>query len=242
MNHRIIVALTTSLVVACAPLRAPSRGTSPAYDLLQPQRDSFVVLSRGRAVGFQRTNLERTPGGYRLHDEVRVEGALSQSTEVEFSAEGSTRSAAQNGNIAAPVHIKLEYIGDGVRGGVTTPSAGRTARAIDIAMPAETVDDNLVAMLVPTLAWSRDARYTITISHLDSIAASYWLTVTGLQRVTVPSGSYDTYKVELIGDAPEQVLLFVTVARPHRLVKVVPVGERVEFVLASGAATANGAR
>ena len=232
MNQRMIVALSATFVSACAPLRTPSRGTAPATYELQPQRDSFVVLSRGRAVGFQRTNLERTANGYRLRDEVRVEGALSQSTELEFRTDGAMPSLTRE-NDGQPVHIKLEYAGDGARGSATTQSAGRTARAIDIAMPSETVDDNLLATIIPTLAWSRDARYTITMSHFDAANSLYAVAVTGLERVTVPSGTYDTYKVELTGASSRPVLLNVTTARPHRVVRLAPAGRSVEFVLAS---------
>ena len=236
MNQRMIVALTTTLVSACAPLRPPSGGASPIeYELLQPQRDSFVVVSRGRAVGFQRTNLERTPSGYRLHDEVQVEGDLLQTTELEFTDNSSLRSVTQNGDAGRqPTRITLEYIGDGARGSATTLSAGWTARAIDVAMPAEEVDDNLLTMLVPMLTWSRESRYTINMSRFGlANAASYRLAVVGTQRVTVPSGTYDSYEVELTGDVSQRLLLNVTAARPHRVVRIVPAGQLVEFLLAS---------
>ena len=241
MYQRIIVALTATVVVACAPLRSPSLSGAPAYSLLQPQRDSFVVLSRGRAVGFQRTNLERTEDGYRLRDEVRVEGVVSQATEVDFRIDGSVRSVAQSDEARGQqTHVKVTYADDEVRGSATTVTAGRTGRAIASAMPANDVDDNLVAMLIPTLAWSRGAHYTITTAHAESgNAESYALTAIGSQRVTVPSGTYDTYVVELMGDGPRPLLLNVTTTRPHRIVRIVPAGQLIEFVLAS---SSNGPR
>ena len=57
------------------------------------------------------------------------------------------------------------------------------------------------------------------------------LTVAGTERVTVPAGTFETYRVDQTGgDAP--LTFYVTTAAPHRVVRITFAGQPIEMVLA----------
>ena len=56
------------------------------------------------------------------------------------------------------------------------------------------------------------------------------LTVTGTESVTVPAGTFATYRVEMTG-LEQALTYFVTTAEPFRIVKMTFAGAPVEFVL-----------
>lgn len=236
MTQRMMItatALLAATLAACAAPRTASTGASPSRnDLLEPKRDSFVVLSAGQPVGFQLSSLERTPDGYRLADEVRVGQAVSQLTEVEFTTE---RRSVKSEDV--PYRIVMEYAGEGVRGSNATAAESLAVSAIDRSMSAYNVADNLVAAIVPTLSWARGTRYTISMREgRQGRITSYALLATGWERVTVPSGTYDTFRVDVAGGDLRPITLNVTTTRPHRVVRLTPSGQSIEFVLASAAA------
>ena len=57
------------------------------------------------------------------------------------------------------------------------------------------------------------------------------LSVKATESLTVPAGTFEVYRVEILGGSAP-VAMFVTTRAPHRLVKVAPEGTPLEFVLA----------
>ena len=81
-------------------------------------------------------------------------------------------------------------------------------------MVAGTIDDNAITTVIPSLAWSRNATFSLPVfASGEGVARTVTLKVTGTQSVTVPAGTFDTYLVEMTG-APLPVNLYVTTAAP----------------------------
>jgi hypothetical protein len=88
---------------------------------------------------------------------------------------------------------------------------------IDMAISPEVISDDAVIALVPALDLG-DA-FSITFKTFDVTPGEIVPTVakvTGRETVTVPAGTFETYRV----DVQQKTLstMFVTVATPHRLV------------------------
>jgi hypothetical protein len=201
---------------------------------LAARTDSFVVMVQGNPLGFQRTSVERTETGFRVVDDVQIGPIMSQHTEIELGADGTLRSTKQTGQVRGQATtIDIAYHDGRAKGSATTPSlTGLTTIAIDTAVAAGAIDDNLITALLPAFAWSPTASFTVPIFLSGKgYAQSLTLTVRSTEKLTVPAGSFDVYRVELSGgQAP--VSMYVTTEMPYRLVKIAPQGAPLEFVLA----------
>jgi hypothetical protein len=228
------------LALALAFLLAASRSSvaqSPGpinLANLAARTDSFVVMVQGNALGFQRTSVERTENGFRVVDDVKIGPIMSQHTEVEFGADGMLRSTKQTGQVRGQnTTIDIAYHDGRAKGSATTPSlTGVTTIAIDTTVVAGAIDDNLITALLPAFDWSPTASFTVPIFLSGKgYVQSLTLAVKGTEKLTVPAGTFDVYRIELSGgQAP--VSMYVTTEMPRRLVKIAPRGAPLEFVLA----------
>ena len=228
-----LAAAAVFLLAACAPLAAQS-SSGINYAALVARTDSFVVMVQGNPLGFQRTTVERTETGFRVVDDVQIGPIMNQHTEVEFGADGTLHSTKQTGQVRGQnTLIDIAYHDGRAKGVATTPSmTSVVTTAIDTTIAAGAIDDNLITALLPAFDWSPTASFVVPVflsgkGHVQSLT----LTVKSTEKVTVPAGTFDVYRIELSGgQAP--VSMFVTTDTPHRLVKIAPMGAPLEFVLA----------
>jgi len=204
------------------------------FSALVPRTDSFVVMVQGNPLGFQRTTFERTELGLRMIDDVQIGPIMTQHTEVELAPDGVMRSTKQTGQVRGRnTSIEIAYHDGRAKGSATTPSmAGLVTTAIDTAVTPGAIDDNLLTAILPALEWSPTASITLPVFLSGKgYVQSLTLAVKGTEKLTVPAGTFDVYRIELSGgQAP--VAMFVTTDAAHRLVKIAPRGAPLEFVLA----------
>ena len=229
----IIATAALLLGATSATLAAQSSGVIN-FGTLVPRTDSFVVMIQGNALGFQRTTIERTEAGFRVIDDVQIGPIMAQHTEVEIGADGSLRSTRQTGQVRGQTtNIEITYRDGRAKGTATTPSlTGLTTIAIDTTVATGAIDDNLITALLPALEWSPATSVALPVflsgkGYMRSVT----LAVRSTEKVTVPAGTFDVYRVELSGgQAP--VAMFITTDATHRLVKIAPQGAPLELVLA----------
>jgi hypothetical protein len=226
-------AAAVALLLAASASGAQS--SSPInFAALVARTDSFVVMVQGNALGFQRTSLERTENGFRIVDDVQIGPIMSQHTEVELGADGTLRSTRQTGQVRGQnTAIGILYHDGRAKGSATTPSlTGMVTTSIDTTVAAGAIDDNLITALLPGFDWTPTASFVIPVFLSGKgYGQSLTLAAKGAEKLTVPAGTFDVYRIELSGgQAP--VAMFVTIEKPHRLVKIAPQGAPLEFVLA----------
>lgn len=201
---------------------------------LMPRTDSFVVMVQGNPLGFQRTTIERTESGMRIVDDVQIGPIMTQHTEVELGPDGALRSTKQTGQVRGQnTSIEIAYRDGRAKGSATTPSlTGLVTTPIDTTVIAGAIDDNLITALLPAMEWSPTASITLPVFLSGKgYVQSLTFAVKGTEKLTVPAGTFDVYRVEISGgQAP--VSMFVTTEASHRLVKIAPRGAPLEFVLA----------
>lgn len=228
-----LLANAALLLVASASAAAQSPG-SIDYAALAARTDSFVVMVQWNPLGFQRTTIERTEGGFRVVDDVQIGPIMSQHTEVELGPDGTLRSTRQTGQVRGQsTNIEITYHDGRAKGSATTPSAaGPVTAAIDTTVGAHAVDDNVIMALLPALDWAPSASFLLPVFLSGKgYEQSLTLTVKGTEKLTVPAGTFEVYRVDLSGgQAP--VAMYITTEAPHRLVKIAPQGTPLEFVLA----------
>ncbi|HUQ84018.1 MAG TPA: DUF3108 domain-containing protein [Gemmatimonadaceae bacterium] len=204
------------------------------FATLAARTDSFVVMVQGNALGYQRTTVERTEGGFRIVDDVQIGAIMTQRTEVELGPDGALRSTKQTGQVRGQsTSIDITYHDGRAKGSATTPAAGGPATiAIDTTVMPGAIDDNLITALLPALDWTPNASFTLPVFLSGKgYEQPLTLTVKSTEQVTVPAGTFEVYRVDLSGgQAP--VAMYITTDATHRLVKIAPRGAPLEFVLA----------
>ena len=221
------LALAVFAQVAAAQQKLPF---DPAR--LVPYSDSMVLMVQGRELGFQRTSLERTGSGFRFTEETRMASVVEQKTVLEVDAKGAVRSIEHSGTARGkPMRISARYSGNLLTGEALTPTSGDSVLRLNVTLPDGHVDDNFMYTLVRALPWTSSARWTfplVSSGRGDFIMRT--LEVLGQEKITVPAGTFDTYRVRDSG-GPSTMNIFVTTSQPHRIVKMAVENSPMEFLL-----------
>lgn len=217
-----LVALACSTSSLCGA-QATATPLRPHLDAarLQPRRDSFVVIMRGAPRGWQVLSAARDGAGWALGDAVTIEGMVSQSSVIRFDARLDETSLRQEGTMMGkPMRIALDRSSERVRGTALTPSNPAGELPIDVAHVDGLLDDNAVTPLLSAVRWTEGL--TVTFPVLASgkgTIAPFTLRALEQESVTVPAGTFDTWRVELQMDRAK-VIANVTTAAPYRVVRM----------------------
>ncbi len=200
---------------------------------LVARTDSFAVFVQGNPFGFQRAVLEKTATGWKYVEDVNLGPIVQQRTEVNFGADLAPRSVAQSGKTQGQdAKIEVSYAGGRAKGSATTPGpTGPKTIQVDAEIAAGMIDDNMLAPLLPTFAWSSGAKHAVSVFQSGKGAPmTMTLTVSAEESVTVPAGTFAVWKVDATG-GEQPVTFWIEKAAPHRVVKIGMVGAPVEFRL-----------
>ncbi len=230
MKH---IALGMVILAAAAPAAAQTP-LPVQIEALVPRTDSIIIRMNGNPIGWQRYRTEKTAAGFLLTEET-VTPRGGQKTRVELDHAGAVRSVRQEGlGAAAPVFTDIVFSEGRVKGKHATMSAPGKAdtTSLDMSIPAGAIDDNTLQHLMPALAWTEKAAWTFPFFSSGRRASSTrTLKVTGVESVTVPAGTFDTYRADM--DAGDNTLTFnITRDRPHRVVQIRISAMPMDFVLA----------
>lgn len=200
---------------------------------LVARTDSFTVFVQGNPFGFQRGVLEKTATGWKYVEDVNLGPIVQQRTEVNFGADLAPKSVAQSGKTQGQdARIEVAYAAGRAKGAATTPGpTGPTTIQVDAEVAAGMIDDNMLAPLLPTFAWSAGAKHAVSVFQSGKGAPiTMTLTVSADESVTVPAGTFAAWKVDATG-GEQPVTFWIEKAAPHRVVKIGMVGAPVEFRL-----------
>lgn len=224
------------------PEEIEPRSVALAYDLGQlPLRpDSLVIVAQGQPIGMQITQVRRGGDSVVYTERSTIGNALAQTTTVVFDSGGRMRRLNQVGRVRGQdTRIVLDYTGGKVKG--TALVVGRTGPhtlTVDTVVSGVLVDDNAVQALVPALPLALNTRWTFDVfASGENLVRPMSLTVADLVSVTVPAGTFETFRVDLDG-APQRVSYFVTRQPPHRIVRLTIANTPVEFLAVPADSTA----
>ena len=219
------------VLAAAAPARAQEPVRWTGVERALAAADTFAFLMNGQQLGSQVVTLERTAEGLRFQETTAL-GHMNQTTQVEMASDPvAMRSVRQRGEaMGNEMRISVDYGVDRATGSALTPAGGPAEIAIDAAIPAGIIDDNVLTALLPAIDWTATTDVVVPVFHSGRNAAGEMrLRVTGTGSTEVPAGSFDTYLVEATGtDTP--LVFHIESAAPHRLVRVEIVGAPIEIV------------
>lgn len=193
---------------------------------LTAQSDSFTVLLNGNAIGSQSSSLQKSAGGWTWKETTAIPMAgIQQQTTLTFTAALEMQELHQTGSQAGQASkIDISYAGGRAKGKATTPSqTGPKTIDVDAEMPKGAVDDNALQALLQGMKWSAGAKIPVAVFQSGKGAlAKVSLNVVGEEKVKVPAGEFDTWKVELTGG--EQPITFFIAKAPVKVVKIALAG------------------
>lgn len=227
------MSMSPNRALCLALMLAPvARAQSPFDPVrLVPRSDSFAVVVQGRAVGGVRETIERTPDGYRLTSSQAMAG-MTQVTRVNFSKALEMRAVKQTGQVrGSEMKIDVSYDKGRAKGTATTPGPqGLKSIVVDTTVPRGAVDDNLLQGLLHTLPLGEGRSFPISVfSSGQGTTTMMTVRVVGAESVTVPAGTFDTWKLDVTG-GPVLVNFWVSKAQP-RVVKLGFGGAPMSFEL-----------
>ena len=200
---------------------------------LVARSDSFAVMVQGTERGWQRTSIDRVGDSYTARTLMQL-GPIAQEKEIRFGANLAPIAVKGTSKFpGADLSTDIAYTGGRVKGTAIHAEPGSMPQqvTVDTTVAPGVLDDAMIGALIPALPWTPTAKFTV--SSFDAGAKSVrpiTLQVAGTESVTVPAGTFPTYRVDLTGPSLP-LTLYVTTAAPYRVVKLVPSGQPIEFVL-----------
>jgi zinc protease len=210
-------------------------GLALDFSKLVARRDSFVVMVQGNALGSSVYALEKSAGGWTVRESTNVmNGMMTQQTTLESDASLNATLLKQTGSMQGQaLKTDITFAGGKATGSATSVTqTGPKTITVDAALPAGTLESDALIYAVSLFRWAADAKFTVnTFNAGKGTVEPVTLTVVGSETVTVPAGTFDTWKIEQKG-GENAAILYVTKDAAHRIVKLAPVGQPIELVLA----------
>lgn len=211
---------------------------APTLDRAQlvTRSDSFQIVVQGQPLGVMTGHLEVSADSIVYTEQTQIGGgAVQQNTTVRFNpGDWSVTQVDQTGSQGGQaVETHLTYAGGRVKGRSMTPQQSGTPKTTDIdtALVAGTYDDNALSTIVTALPLAVGQMFNVNVFESgQNRTAVMQIKVTDGGPVTVPAGTFQTYRLEIAGG---QVPIVMAVAKdtPRRIVKIELVGAPLVFEL-----------
>jgi hypothetical protein len=221
--------------VLLAPVAANAQTFQPGR-LPATSRDSFEVLYQGNPIGGVVMSHARAGENVTLITVARLtEIGMTAIDSVTFNATTLAPVLFSSSQSMGPMAIsgRVTVSNGKATGSVQQPTpTGIQNVTVDAAVPAGALGEGADAILIPTLDFSDGL--TVNFQSFDPKAGkakSYVLKVLGKETVTVPAGTFETWKTEVTSDDVTQV--WVTTAEPRKIVMMRLGAQQVEMRRAS---------
>ena len=211
------------------------QGGPVAFDTSQivAHSDSFQALVQGNVMGGQTTKVVLA-GDSIVYTENTTIGGFQQRSTVVLNRDLSMRHTSQTGNVQnQQTSIDLAYSNGRVKGQATSPSPNGTPRAVavDTTVPAGTIDDNALALLLAALPLQPGKTFHLNVfSSGDGTTKVVSVKVGSIEQVKVPAGTIAAYRLEMEG-MQLPLVMHVSQQKPRRIVRIAPTGAPLVFEL-----------
>jgi hypothetical protein len=201
---------------------------------LKATRDSFVVMVQGNPLGQAVMSVEAANGGWVLKDNTSImNGMIAQQSTLQVDASLAPTSLQQGMSMQGQqLKTDIAFAGGKAKGSAQTMSQqGPKTVTIDTDVPKGSIASDALIAALPLFTWSEKARFTVNVfSAGKGVVEPVTLAVVGSESVTVPAGTFDSWKIEQTGGESSAVFYLAKDAR--RVIKIAPVGQPIELRLA----------
>jgi len=220
---------------ATDPAELNPKGGPVAFDRSQivARSDTFHALVQGNVLGGQGAKVD-VMGDSIVYTEATTIGQFQQLSRVVLNSDLSLRRTDQPGTVQGQhTEIHLSYAEGRVKGTSMSPQPGGTPKSItvDTTIPAGTIDDNVLALLLTALPLEQGKTFNLNVfSTGEGTTKVVSVKVAAFENVAVPAGTFPAYRLELSG-MQLPLVMHVTQQAPRRIVRIAPTGAPLVFEL-----------
>jgi hypothetical protein len=213
MRNRI--ALLLALAIAPA---AQAQTFQPGR--LAAGRDSFVVVYQGQPIGAFIMGLTRSGDNFTFTGDVRLaQMGVNQVDTIVFNATTLAPSLittnAQMGGMAGVTRVTIAN-GKATGTSQQPTGGGMQSLVIDAPVAPGVIGDGVDPLLIQTMDFSDGLSMTYqAFDGKSGKTKSYALKVAGKETVTVPAGTFESWKIQLTSD--DAATIWVSTAEPKKL-------------------------
>lgn len=223
------------------PLTVDDLDPAPSVVTLDPahlvaRRDSFQMTFQGNPIGGLVRETKRDGARWVIRDvfAIPMAGMQQEGTITLDASSLEVLTRTEHGQVQGQtVAIDLTYADGRVSGSATIPQPGGTPKeiAVDTALAAGTFDSEALEALLPALPLAEGAVLTVNAFAAESGSVQpTTIRVAGIEQVTVPAGTFTTFRVEM-QSGQEASTVFVTTDTPRRIVKMEVIGQPIALEL-----------
>ncbi|HEX2191328.1 MAG TPA: insulinase family protein, partial [Longimicrobiaceae bacterium] len=197
------------------------RASTESFDAssLQPAKLAYTVSVQGNPMGTANTTLAREGSAWVATQTLQL-GPNTTNTEVRFTGDLSPISAKQTMNARGmDLGSELTYADGRVKGSAKLPPQMGGEKTFDTEVVAGTRFAGMDAWVLAAadLAPGKTISYPVFAPQTGGVVP-VTLTVAAEEKVTVPAGTFDAYRVEIASDQPATA--WVRKDEPHVLLKL----------------------
>ncbi|MEJ2084677.1 MAG: DUF3108 domain-containing protein [Acidobacteriota bacterium] len=229
-----------ALALCAVAVHAYASASSPAPRAAELVEETwtFQIIQQGNVAGSTVVDLRRAEDAFWIHDVSLLGADVSEDMLIRLDATTlEPLSLVVHGEFGA-IHVNGQFEVDGgrLRGSFVQHRVEDLVAAevdIDEALSSRTLFRGALIWLAHTLPLevgdSYDYRWFMALgARFEEVE----LKVEGIETVTVPAGTFETFKVVQEGGSPGNVL-YITTSRPRRIVRVDVVGQPMTIELES---------
>jgi len=225
MRNRIALLVTLAL-----PLTAQAQAFQPGR--LAAGRDSFQVVYQGQPVGAFVMALTKSGDNFTFTGDVHLpQMGVNQTDTIVFNATTLSPSLittnAQMGPMSGATHVT---IANGKATGTSQQPGpnGMQSIVIDTPVAAGVIGDGVDPLLIQTMDLSDGLSMTYqAFDGKSGKTKSYTLKVAGKETITVPAGTMEAWKIDLVSDEPGTI--WVSTAEPKKILQLRVDGAQLEL-------------
>ena len=185
----------------------------------------FAMSFNGQVVGESVQKLYKRDGQFVMKEKTIIEKmGIDADIEVKVDADSlAPISMSMSGTMGAPSDIQLQWQGSKVIGHSLMPRAPYKRQgkmSVEQDFPKQNVERTSAIMMAHLMDVSKE--HGFSIDWFDAYSAetkSVEISYQGEESVTVPAGTFDTYKVQYLGGAPSQ-LFYIAKGDSPKVVKI----------------------
>lgn len=212
-----------------------ARASTDRFDAsrLQPATLTYTVSFQGNPVGTATTTLTRDGSNWLSTQAVQA-GPTSQQAEVRFTSDLTPVSLKQTMSMGAnKLETELRYENGRIRGTAQLPPQMGGNRTIDTAVVAGTRFSGMDPWMLAVSDLDVGKTMSVPVFETRSggvVPGSF--KVTGVEKVTVPAGTFDAYRIETqVGE--QSAVVFVRKDAPHIVLRQQPGAQPIVIELQS---------
>ncbi len=188
-------------------------------------KSTFNMLFNGEVVGQSIHSLKKKKDTYQLHEKTIIE-KMGIDADINVAVNKTTLEPiwmSMTGSMGSEVDINLNWKGANIQGHSEMARAGHHPQGrleINQESSDNTFERTSIIMLAHLLNVSKDKKQSILwFNGYDGFSRQILISYEGEEKITVPAGEFETYKVLYQGGAPSQ-LFYISKGKHPQIVKI----------------------